>query len=50
MAHPTQPYLFLILTVGGVQTGPTRHVGHLWPILLAPGDYEDGEFGGRKIG
>jgi hypothetical protein len=21
-----------------------------WPIVLAPGDYDDGEFGGMKIG
>jgi hypothetical protein len=35
---------------GGVQTGPTRHVGHFWPIVPAPGDCEDGEFGGMKIG
>jgi hypothetical protein len=21
-----------------------------WPILPAPGDYDDGEFGGMKIG
>jgi hypothetical protein len=36
--------------VGGVQTGPTGHVGHFWPIVLAPGDCEDGEFGGIRIG
>jgi hypothetical protein len=35
---------------GGVQTGPTRHVGHFWPIVPAPGDCEDREFGGMKIG
>jgi hypothetical protein len=34
----------------GVQTGSTRHVGHLWPTVPTPGDYEDGEFGGIKIG
>jgi hypothetical protein len=33
----------------GVQTGSTRHVGHFWPIVPAPGDCEDGEFGGMKI-
>jgi hypothetical protein len=35
---------------GGVQNGSTRHVGHFWPIVAAPGDCEDGEFGGMKIG
>jgi hypothetical protein len=28
----------------------TRHVGHLWPTVPAPGDCEDGERGGMKIG
>jgi hypothetical protein len=35
---------------GGVQTESTQHVGHFWPIVLASGDCEDGEFGGMKIG
>jgi hypothetical protein len=35
---------------GGFQTGSTPHVGHFWPIIPAPGDCEDGEFGGIKIG
>jgi hypothetical protein len=26
--------------------GSTRHCGHQWPIVTAPGDYEDGEIGG----
>jgi hypothetical protein len=44
-------FSFLIRIVrGGVQTGSTRHVGHFWPIVPAPGDCEDGEFGGMKIG
>jgi hypothetical protein len=34
----------------GVRTGSTRHVGHFWPIVPAPCDCEDGEFGGMKIG
>jgi hypothetical protein len=38
---------FLIRKVRGeVQSGPTRHVGYLWPIVP---DCEDGEFGGMKI-
>jgi hypothetical protein len=24
----------------------TRHCGHQWPIVPAPGDYDDGEIGG----
>jgi hypothetical protein len=44
-------FLFLISIVGfGVQTGSTWHVGHFWPIIPAPVDCEDGEFGGMKIG
>jgi hypothetical protein len=35
---------------GGVQTGSTRHVCNFWPIVLAPVDCEDEEFGGIKIG
>jgi hypothetical protein len=27
----------------------TQHACHFWPIVPAPGDYEDGEFGGMKI-
>jgi hypothetical protein len=34
----------------GVHTGSTQHVCHFWPIEPAPGDCEDGEFGGIKIG
>jgi hypothetical protein len=42
---------FLFRIVGaGVQTGSTRHVGHFWPLVLAPGDFEDEEFGRIKIG
>jgi hypothetical protein len=42
---------FLIRIIGGgVHTGSTRHVGHFWPIVPAPDDCEDGEFGGMKIG
>jgi hypothetical protein len=31
---------------GGVYTGSTRHCGHPWPIVSAPGDCEHGEVGG----
>jgi hypothetical protein len=44
-------FIFLIRIVGGgAHTGSTRHVGYFWPIVPAPGDCEDGEFGGMKIG
>jgi hypothetical protein len=43
-------YIFLIrILKGGVQTASTRHVGHFWPIVSAPRDYENGGFGGMKI-
>jgi hypothetical protein len=32
------------------KTGSTRYVAHFWPIVPAPCDCEDGEFGGIKIG
>jgi hypothetical protein len=35
---------------GGVHTESTRHVSHFWPIVPAPRDREDREFGGMKIG
>jgi hypothetical protein len=44
-------YYFLIrIVVCGVHTGSTCHVGHIWPIVPAPGDCEDGELRGMKIG
>jgi hypothetical protein len=37
--------------VGGeVQLGPLGTAATNWPIVPAPGDYEDGEFGGMMIG
>jgi hypothetical protein len=42
--------LIRILGRGGVQTGFTQYVGHVWPNVPAPGDCEDGEFGWMKIG
>jgi hypothetical protein len=43
--------IFLIRIIGGgVQLGPLGTSVTNWPILLAPGDYEDGEFGGMMIG
>jgi hypothetical protein len=42
---------FLIRLVrDGVQLGPLGTSATNWPIVPAPGDYEDGEFGGMMIG
>jgi hypothetical protein len=35
---------------GGVQLGPLATSATSWPIVPAPADYEDGEFGGMMIG
>jgi hypothetical protein len=32
-----------------VGEGPLGTSATEWPIVLAPGDYDDGEFGGMKI-
>jgi hypothetical protein len=34
----------------GVKISPLGTSATEWPIVLAPGDYDDGEFGGMKIG
>jgi hypothetical protein len=39
---------FIWILGGGVYTGSTRHCGHFWPIVPAPGDCEDGEVGGMN--
>jgi hypothetical protein len=36
--------------VGGVQLGPLDTAATDGPIVSAPGDYDDGKFGGMKIG
>jgi hypothetical protein len=44
-------YLFFIRIVGGgVQLGPLDTSAISCPTVPAPGDYEDGEFGGMMIG
>jgi hypothetical protein len=43
-------HLFLIRIVGGVELGPFGTSATKWPIVPAPGDCDDGEFGGMKIG
>jgi hypothetical protein len=43
--------VFFIRIVGGwVQQGPLGTSAIYWPVVPAPGDYADGEFGGMKIG
>jgi hypothetical protein len=49
VAHLIKTF-FIHIMEGGVHTGSTRHVGHFWPIVPAPGDCENGEFCGIKIG
>jgi hypothetical protein len=34
----------------GVQLDPLGTAATDWPIVPSPGDYDDGEFGGMKIG
>jgi hypothetical protein len=45
-------YLFLLIRIvgGGVQLCPLGTSATEWPIVSAPGDYDDGEFGEMKIG
>jgi hypothetical protein len=42
--------LRICIVGGGVHAGSTRHVGQFWPTVPAPGDCDDGELGGMKIG
>jgi hypothetical protein len=44
------PFVLILHNAVGVQTGSTWHVGQFWPIIPAPGDCDDGEFGEIKIG
>jgi hypothetical protein len=39
-------WIIQIVGEGGVQLGPLGMSATNWPIVPAPGDYEDGEFGG----
>jgi hypothetical protein len=43
-------FFIIRLVGGGVQLGPLGTEATDWPIVPAPGDYDDGEFGGMKIG
>jgi hypothetical protein len=39
--NPTGNFFLIRIVGGGVHTGSTRHVGHFWPIVPAPGYCED---------
>jgi hypothetical protein len=41
-------YIFFLIRIVGVKSNWVHSAR--WPIVPAPGDYEDGEFGGMKIG
>jgi hypothetical protein len=43
-------FFIISLVGGGVQLGPLGSAATDWPIVPAPGDYDDGEFGEMKIG
>jgi hypothetical protein len=42
-------FFWFRMVEGGVQLGPLGTSATNWPIVPAPGDYEDGEFGGMMI-
>jgi hypothetical protein len=44
--------VFFLIRIVEVKSkvGPLRTSATEWPIVLAPGDYDDGEFGGMKLG
>jgi hypothetical protein len=48
--QPDLPFFLILIVEGGVQMGPLGTSATDWPIVPAPGDYDDGEFGGIKIG
>jgi hypothetical protein len=47
---PLRTFFLIHLVGGAVQLGPLGMAATDWPIVPAPGDYDDGEFGGMKIG
>jgi hypothetical protein len=42
-------HIIIVFVASGVGLSPLYY-GHFWPIVPAPGDYDDGEFGGMKTG
>jgi hypothetical protein len=49
---PSVNFFFILHSGGGGKSkqGPLDTSATRWPIVSAPGDYDDGEFGGMKIG
>jgi hypothetical protein len=43
-------FFYICLVGGAVQVGLLGMAATDWPIVSAPVDYDDGEFGGTKIG
>jgi hypothetical protein len=43
---PSKQLFFYWYNGGWTPFGSTRYCGHQWPIVPAPGDYDDGEIGG----
>jgi hypothetical protein len=54
ISHSTQPTVKFHCSHsgggGGVELGPLGTSANEWPIIPAPSDCDDGEFGGMKIG
>jgi hypothetical protein len=44
-----EPFFLIPIVEGGVQMGLLGTSATNWPILHAPGDYDDGEYGGIVI-
>jgi hypothetical protein len=49
VVHVLTNFFFIRLVGGGVQLGQIGTAAIDLPIVPAPGDYDDGEFGGIKI-
>jgi hypothetical protein len=43
-------FILFFSRIVGVELGPLGTSATEWPIVSAPGDCDDGEFGGMKIG
>jgi hypothetical protein len=48
-ASTADPLFFIRMLGSGVELGPRGTSATYWPIVLSPGDYEAGEFGGMII-
>jgi hypothetical protein len=47
---PSKFFIVIRIVGVGAQLGPLGTSATDWPIVPAPGDYDDGEFGGMEIG